>query len=306
MAINITRAIDSILTGNLVVVLFGQPGSGKSSLAFSASRPLLLDFDLGAQRTVGRKDTVRVNTWSDIADLTAEDLVNHDTIIVDTVGRLLDVLVLDLAKRDPKVLRKTGEITLQGYGQLANAYKAWVKKIQSFGKDLVLISHDKEEKNGDNTYVRLDIAGSTKQEILKSADLLGYMYMSGNIRTLDFNPTESHLGKNTPNFPVLSIPDYSANQSFLSDLIQQSKDIMNAKSELQIKSEQEFNNTLDLINMAENAIMFNSLMNNEVIKKSPPLKQQLVSIAKEKNILFDKEQKCFVDPAINENNDVEE
>ena len=57
--------------------------------------------------------------------------------------------------------------------------------------------------------------------------------------------------------------------------------------------------------MAENATMFNSLMNNEVIKKSAPLKQQLVSVAKEKNILFDKEQKCFIDPVVAENENVE-
>ena len=305
MGIKITRANESILTGNLVVVLFGQPGSGKSSLAFSASRPLLLDFDLGAQRAIGRKDAVRVNQWADIADLTAGDLVDYDTIIVDTVGRLLECLIQSLGKRDPKLVRKTGELTLQGYGALAVAYKAWIAKVKSFGKDLILISHEKEEKNGDNTYIRLDVAGSTKNEILKMADLLGYLSMDGNKRVLDFNPTEFHLGKNCAGFELLHVPDYTENQNFLAELVAKAKDKMNAKSELQIKSEQELNSTLDLINMAENVTMFNSLMNNEVIKKSAPLKQQLVSVAKEKNILFDKEQKCFIDPVVAENENVE-
>lgn len=301
MAIKITRATDSIITKNLILVLFGQPGSGKSSLAFSADKPLLLDFDLGAQRAIGRKDSVQIFAWEDVANLTADDLVDYNTIVVDTIGRLLECLIQDLAKRDPKLVRKSGELTLQGYGALAVAYKSWVNKIKSFGKDLVLISHDKEDKNGDSSYVRLDIAGSTKQEVLKVADLLGYVYMDGNKRAIDFNPTEFHLGKNCAGFVASEIPNYAENQSFLADLIGKTKDHMNAKSKEQIEKEQAFNSAIDLMNSGTTAEHFNAFMLDATIKSSAPLKKQLVAVAKAKGIEFDKETKQFVAPESQEN-----
>ena len=87
MALRITRPDEPILTENLVVTIFGQPGIGKTSVAFSASRPLLLDFDGGSQRAVGRKDVVRIRSWSDVAGIEAEDVEDFDTIVIDTVGR---------------------------------------------------------------------------------------------------------------------------------------------------------------------------------------------------------------------------
>lgn len=292
--LKITKANEVILTSNLVVVLFGQPGSGKSSMAFSAAKPLMLDFDNGAQRSIGRKDTVRISNWSDVESIVETDLVDYDTIVVDTVGRLLECLIQSLGKRDPKLVRKTGELTLQGYGALAVAYKTWIAKIKSFGKDLILISHEKEEKNGDNTYIRLDIAGSTKQEILKMADLLGYISMDGNRRVLDFNPTEFHLGKNCAGFELLPVPNYTEDQTFLASVIANAKHKMNAQSDEAIKAEAEFNAAIERINGAKNADEFNQLMNDSVIQKIPALKKQLVKVGEALNITFNKELKCFV------------
>lgn len=292
--LKITKANEVILTSNLVVVLFGQPGSGKSSMAFSAAKPLMLDFDNGAQRSIGRKDAVRISNWSDVESIVEADLVDYDTIVVDTVGRLLECLIQSLGKRDPKLVRKTGELTLQGYGALAVAYKAWIAKVKSFGKDLILISHEKEEKNGDNTYIRLDVAGSTKNEILKMADLLGYLSMDGNKRILDFNPTEFHLGKNCAGFELLPVPDYTENQNFLAGLVATAKDKMNAKSDEAIKAELEFNNTIERINNAIAVNDFNQLMVDKVVVKNSALKKQLVKVGEALNITFNKELKCFV------------
>ena len=56
---------------NTVVTLYGPPNVGKTSLALTASKPLLLDFDDGLQRAVASarqgKAAVRVHTWADIA-----------------------------------------------------------------------------------------------------------------------------------------------------------------------------------------------------------------------------------------------
>ncbi|MEK5761254.1 AAA family ATPase, partial [Acinetobacter variabilis] len=75
------------------------PGIGKTSLAFSATNPILFDFDKGAHRAGKyRKDTVQVNNWSEVSSLTANDLLGYDTVIVDTAGRMLDVIIAHLVK----------------------------------------------------------------------------------------------------------------------------------------------------------------------------------------------------------------
>lgn len=294
--LKIIKSTEPILTSNLIVTLFGEPGIGKTSLGFSADKPLLLDFDSGAQRAIGRKDAVSIQNWKDIESITAEDLAEYNTVVIDTVGRLLEVLTHHVIKSNPKAGRSTGELTLQGYGALSVAYKAFLSKIKSFGKDIVLISHSKEESNGDVTFVRLDVAGSTKNEIAKCSDLLGFVFSSEKGRTLDFNPTSTHLGKNCANIPLQLVPDYATSQSFLADIISQAKTKLNSLSEEATQKLAIFNTGLALINQAVTAENFNALMTDEIISKDATLKKQLVIIAKSKGIEFDKVNKCFVEP----------
>jgi hypothetical protein len=63
MALKIVRSSDPIRVERLNLVIYGPPGVGKSSLAFTADTPLLLDFDQGAHRAANRKDIVRVAQW---------------------------------------------------------------------------------------------------------------------------------------------------------------------------------------------------------------------------------------------------
>jgi hypothetical protein len=62
MALKITRAADPITVDRLNVTIYAQPGIGKTSLAFTAEAPLLLDFDQGAHRAANRQDSVRVES----------------------------------------------------------------------------------------------------------------------------------------------------------------------------------------------------------------------------------------------------
>ena len=300
--IKIVKADEVILQNNLIITVYGSPGAGKTSLGFSANKPLLLDFDLGAQRSIGRKDAIVINKWNDIADITAKDLESYETIVIDTVGRLLEVLTAHLIAGNPKLARSTGELQLHGYGALNVAFKTFLMKIKSFGKDIILIAHNKEEKENDITFTRIDAMGSSKQEILKCSDLLGYVAMKGNDRELDFNPTEQHLGKNCAGFPSLKIPAHTSNQNFLAELIQQAKDKMNAKTAEQIKKEQVFNAVIDMINCAIEPEEFTTLIQH--VKNDQALKSHLHKTATEtKGYKFNVETKSYYlerTPAVNE------
>ena len=113
MALKIIKSSEPIRVDRLNVVIYGQPGCGKSSLAFTSDAPLMLDFDNGAYRAANRKDIVRVERWADITDLGESDLADYKTIIVDTAGRALDALSADIIKRNSKA-GANGALNLKG------------------------------------------------------------------------------------------------------------------------------------------------------------------------------------------------
>jgi hypothetical protein len=297
MTIKITKATDGILTENLIILIYGTPGVGKSTLAFSANRPLLLDFDLGAQRAVGRKDSVQIHNWSDVANLSAEDLIIYDTIIIDTAGRALEILTASLISSNPRLARSTGELQLQGYGALGVAFKNWLIKLRNFNKDIILICHDKEEKNGDNLFVRPDAIGSSRIELTKVADLMGYFFMDNKSRKIDFNPTENHLGKNCAQIQEQNIPNIAENPNFMAELLEQAKQLMNAKSDEQLKAEAEFNVSLALIAEALTADECTALTKDAQITANVALKHKLLAHATELGFIYDRKIAAFSNPA---------
>lgn len=232
MALRIVRSCDPIKVERLNLVLYGPPGVGKSSLAFTADTPLLLDFDQGAHRAANRKDIVRVTQWQDVADLTADDLAAYKTVVIDTAGRSLDALTADIIRRNPKAGRG-GALTLQGYGTLKAEFVAWVKFVNSLGKDVVLIAHMDEQRNGDEIIERLDVQGGSKGEIYKAADAMGRIAIREGKRVLLFSPTDAAFGKNPGQLDPVEIPKPDAAPDFLASVIQQIKDRLNTLTEEQ-------------------------------------------------------------------------
>lgn len=235
MALRIISASEPIKVEQLVVTIYGQPGVGKTSLGFTAEAPLLLDFDHGAYRAMGRKDTVPVSAWSDVTNIDTSDLAGYRTVVVDTAGRALDALAADIMRREPK-LGRGGALTQQGWGRLKSEFTAWLTMLRGFGLDVVLIAHGTEKTDGDETIVRLDVAGGSKDEIYKSADMMGRLFIRSGKRMISFDPTDTAYGKNPASLPVQEVP---ANDfGFLATLISGTKEKLNALSaEQQIEAE---------------------------------------------------------------------
>jgi hypothetical protein len=175
-------------------------------------------------------------------------------------------------------------------------FKNFMIKLKSYGKDIILVMHDKEDKSGDNVFIRPDAIGNSRSEITKIADLMGYMYMSGKERQIDFNPTENHLGKNCAEIPEQKIPNLGEHREFLADLITFTKNKMNAKSEEMVKAEQEFQAILDEIQALGSLEDFNGKL--IALKDSVPLyKHALVKAATDKGFTFNKDTKQFAEVA---------
>jgi hypothetical protein len=213
----IVKSTESIAVDHPVIGIYGQPGIGKSSLGYSAKDPLTLDFDNGAHRAVNRKDTWIIERWSDVGELDADALAPYSTIIVDTVGRLLDLLSADIIESNPKMGRD-GSLTLQGFGTLKSRFRQWMTQLRLMGKDVVLIAHAREEKDNDLTIMRPDVQGGSYGEVMKTADLVGFLYMRGKDRVLDFNPTDRWHGKNPGGWKPTVLPPVEKAQHVLAKM----------------------------------------------------------------------------------------
>src|SRR6478736_4235744 len=166
MALRIIRPHEPIEVHTLVTCIYAVPGLGRTTLGFSIPDGLMLDADDGAHRAKNRRDVVQVKTWADVEGISADDMAPYSTLILDTVGRMLDVLTVQVIADNPKH-GFGGVLNLQGWGALKGRFIAWLKHVRSFGKDVVFLCHSDEQKDGDETKERLDIQGGSKNEIYK-------------------------------------------------------------------------------------------------------------------------------------------
>jgi hypothetical protein len=239
MPLKILKGSDPLEVKQLVACIYAQPGIGKSSLAFSSEAPLLLDFDGGSYRAFARKDTVQVSSWADVKAIDAEDLKPYKTLVFDTAGRALDWLTADIIGKNPKMGRGAGALTLPGFGELKSQFIAYTKLVRTLGLDIVLVVHSDEQRSGDEVIERLDVTGGSKNEIYKSADLMGRILVRNGKRVLTFNPTDTAFGKNPAQLPEFEIPDFarnpSASASFFAEILKQVKTSLNKQTATQQK-----------------------------------------------------------------------
>jgi hypothetical protein len=277
-------------------MIYGSPGTGKTSLGFTADKALLLDFDGGAHRSGNRGDCVRIQSWSEMQAMTAEDLSGYKTIVVDTVGRALDFLSAQIIADEPKHGQRDGSLSLKGFGALKARFTAWVKYMRMMGVDVVLIAHSTEKQHGDDVEERIDAQGGSKDEVYKCADIMGRLAIRGGKRVLLFSPTETAYGKNPAGFPALDVPDFAVQPDYLATIIADTKKHLNAMSAESMEVQGLMDEWMGMF-VALTVDEYNAM--KDKIKGADPriadnLKRLLVKCANEAGVVFDAKSKKFV------------
>ena len=187
------------LPKTIVGCITGVCGIGKTTLALSAPKPLLLDTDNGIHRVQSeyRSDVVQVKSYQDILDVLEEDLSDYETIVIDTLGELVNFMLKYFADKDKSLITRGGTLNIKVWGLVKTEFESLKLKLQLLNKHLIFVSHVKEDKDGENKVYRMDVAGSTSETVTKILDFLGFCEVLGKTRSISFTPSARFYAKNS-------------------------------------------------------------------------------------------------------------
>lgn len=191
----IKKSNELVIPSTVKMMIYGQAGMGKTTVALSAPKPLLLDFDNGVKRVnmahLDGIDIVQVSSWQDVQQVLQEDLSAYQTIVVDTIGKMMDFIIsYKCGTRQPQI---------KDWGGI-NAEFSWMTRtLSSLNKNVVFVAHRDTRKEGDDTVFIPALREKSYNSIVTELDLLGYLEMRNENgvqkRTITFDPTSRNDGK---------------------------------------------------------------------------------------------------------------
>ena len=219
------------------ILLAGFPGIGKTTLALSAPKPLHIDVDRGVDRVRAseRKDFTQPETYEELLQDLNSDLSEYETLVFDTGGKLLDLMKPYVIKQDSKNGQKDGQtLSIKGYGAVGKEFQRLMDyAYYTLNKNVVVIFHAKEDKDGEATKLRILVEGSTKDNVWQPMDLGGFIEMYNGKRYIGFDNCERYYAKGTHGIKgLIEIPDLENNiNDFLTKLFDKVNDNISKESE---------------------------------------------------------------------------
>lgn len=287
------------------MIIAGVPGIGKTTLALSSPSPLLIDLDKGVSRVNARyrTDTIEVDSYEELKnDLTRSDLSSYETIVIDTGGKLLEMLKSVVIKEDSKNGKRDGNLSLQGYGAVKRKFKEFIDFVRSLDKHLIIIFHATETSlENDLTGLRIRIEGSSRDEVWDDIDIGGFVEIRGKTRTIGFSNCERYYAKGTHGVHgIFEIEDLAngGKNKFVTNLFNKMKSDLNKEVEdfakyqkiMSLKVFIEKVNNLEDLNK-----VWNKVANGEhALTSKDELWICLNNKAKELGGAYDKEQRLFL------------
>lgn len=307
----IKKATELEMPTTIKMMVYGQAGMGKTTFALSAEKPLLLDFDNGVKRVnmshLDGVDIVQITSWQDVKMVLQENLSDYRTIVVDTIGKMMDfIITFKCGLKQPRV---------QDWGGINAEFTWFTSALGALGKHIIFVAHRDTRKEGDDTVFVPALREKSYNSIVTELDLLGYLEMKAEngrqVRTITFDPTSRNDGKNTCNLDsVMYLPtivDGNGNATGKNDFIAEKivKPYVGMLKQKRADIEQynavvdEIRDAVDFVCDADTANQFVASINNynhvgsslEVARKL--LREKVQSLG----LVYNKENKSYEDAA---------
>ena len=181
---------------NIIMIISGLPGVGKTTLALSAPDVVLIDADEGMARVnpYHRKDSSVVKTYEELLTDIKSFEGHYKTVVIDTCGALIDLMKDWAMRNEPSANKKNGGFSQQGYGFVKTEFLRLSAELRK-KFNVVFLFHASKDKQDDNVFYDIVCEGSTKTLVWQPADLGAYLHIINGERYLGFTPTMNYNAK---------------------------------------------------------------------------------------------------------------
>lgn len=192
MSVVIQRTTDA-KEPSLVLCIYSQGGVGKTTLATTAPKPIILDSENGSKALGARGidvPVIHLKSWGDVQDAwkLVKDDAAYQSVIIDPVGAFLDLLV-----ENEKV---GGDMNLKKWGQAKERMRRFIWTVKDSGKHVVFVAHEKEEKDDEQVLRRPMLQANLWQELVNLCDVVGHLRIdSTGKRALRVQPEQKYYAK---------------------------------------------------------------------------------------------------------------
>lgn len=291
---------------NIIMIISGLPGVGKTTVALSAPDVLLIDTDEGMSRVrpEHRKDAAMCSSYEELKKDIESAKGHYKTIVVDTCGSLID-LMKDWAVKQTGGAKRDGGISVQGYGIIKREFVEFSRQLRK-DFNVVYIFHESKSKDGDDTFYDIVCEGSTKTIVWQPADLGAHMQIINGKRYLGFTPTANYNAKSAYGISgLVEVPDLKDGDAntFLSDLFVKVKKNLAHEAEMLGPQKSEYEKImadgLEMIAAIETPEMAMGVIEaikavKHALTSEKELKNALANKCKELGFVWDKKSKAYV------------
>ena len=223
---------------NVIMIISGLPGTGKTTLALSAPDVLLIDADEGMCRVnvKHRRDASICKTFDEVKADIAEAKGKYKTIVVDTGGALVDMMkqyVLDHPADYSGGAKKSGGLSIQGFGFVKQLFLDFSADLRR-NFNVIYVFHESVSKTNDGVFYELVCEGSARTLVYQPADLAAHLFILNGKRMLGFTPTEEYSGKAAYGIKgIIPVPELGENDAndFLTRLFNKVRENLKAEAE---------------------------------------------------------------------------
>lgn len=250
---------------NIIMIISGLPGVGKTTLALSSPDVVLIDADEGMARVnpAHRKDASICKTYEELLEDVKAFEGKYKTVVIDTGGALIEMMKDWAMRTEPTANKKNGGFSLQGYGVIKSEFLRLSAELRR-KFNVIFLFHTTREKNGEEDFYEIVVEGSTRSLVYQPADLAAYLHIINGERYLGFTPTANYNAKSAYGIKgLVRVPELKDGEpnDFLVKLFAQVKANLTAESE-SLKPQQEAYDTamaagkeiLDGLEAPENAL----------------------------------------------------